>query len=173
MRLKRICHGRFQFSRAISPQFFIQGLEPVNQVGNVFARIHAPRRLAKMRTTTKGPMRIDGASPLLTQQRAGTFRVRFELFPPAGPHPLGGEHSLSKREKRSLSGETEMAALRAHLAVPLQRSLLQFCIDRLHLVKGGTQGWIRRFTRHRRLFWHDDLVIRLHLDIHRWIARTR
>lgn len=51
-------------ARAIAPEFFIQCLQPLNQIGDMLARIRTAGCGAKMGSAPEGPVRINGAAAI-------------------------------------------------------------------------------------------------------------
>ena len=106
----------------------------------MFARVHAASFRTEVSAAAKRAMFVDGAAAIPAQKRAGSVGVRLQLLPAAGPHPLGSVKRLSPREHGGVSGQTEMAAAGAHLALPGQRAALQLGIDGLYFLtkfRGG------------------------------------
>jgi hypothetical protein len=96
---------------------FIEGFEALDQIGDVFARIHAAGLGAEVGAAAERAVRIDGAAAVASQQRAGAVGVWFEDFAAAGAHAFGGMESLATREQGRVAGDAKMAAAGAHLAL--------------------------------------------------------
>lgn len=140
---QNLVQNPLQGTRPVPPQFFIQGFQALNEISNVLPGIHAPSSLTKVGAAAKGAMLIDGAAPILAKQGAGTVRPGSQSFPPAGADAACGIKRLTQRQHGSATRQTELTALGARLAVPVQGPGLQGCIhgtDLLALVQRGLPG---------------------------------
>lgn len=124
---------RFQRAGAITTELFIEGFETMDQVGEVFARVHAAGGFAEVGAAAKRTMRIDSAAAISAQQRAGTVWMRLKLGATAGADAFRQIQSLAEGEERGFAGEAEMAAAAAELAVAGQGTALDFGVDGLDL----------------------------------------
>ncbi len=113
----------------------------MDQVGEVFARVHAAGGFAEVGAAAKRTMCIDGAAAISAQQRAGTVWMRLQLGATTGTNAFGKVQSLPEGEERRLAGQSEVAAAAPELAVAGQGTALDFGVDGLDL--RGKRGGFR------------------------------
>jgi len=109
--------GGFERAGTLAAEFFIEGFETMNEIGEVFARVHAAGGFAEVGAAAKRPVRIDGAAAIAAQQRAGPVRMWLELDAAAGADAFGQVERLTQGEQRGPARESEVAASAAKLAV--------------------------------------------------------
>lgn len=96
----------------------------------MLARIGAARRVAKMRATTKGAIRIDQAFTRIAFEQWTRAIMRFrKFFATRGAKTFCGDERLAFGEVGGLAGELKLAALSARHAGTFQRALRQLGVN--------------------------------------------
>jgi hypothetical protein len=141
LRLQGICGSGFEGAGAITAEFFVEGFEAVNEIGQVFSRVHASGGFTKVGAAAEGAMRINGAAAIAAEQWAGPIGVSFELSAATGADAFGEVQSLTEGEKRRFAGEAKMAAATAELAITREGAALDLGIDSLDLRRERGGRW--------------------------------
>jgi hypothetical protein len=127
----------------VAAEAFVEGFEALDQISDVFARVHAAGLSAEMGAAAERAVLIDGAASVAAEERAGTVWVWFEDFAAAAAHAVGCVERLASREQRRVAGDAKMAAACAHFALAGQGTALQLGVDGLDL--GTMRGRFRVF----------------------------
>ncbi len=154
---QRVTDRGFERSGTAATETFVESFETLDEISDVFARVHAAGFGTEVRAAAKRTVFIDCAAAIAAQQRACPVRMRFEGLATAGADSLGCIQSLSPGEHRGMTCQPEVTAAGAHLTLTGQRPSLQLGINRLDFM---TVVWLRGF--------HAGV---LSMDVLEWVAR--
>lgn len=107
----------------------IERLQPVNEGGDLPSRKRAARCLAKMGAAAEGPVLVNRAAALRSQQGAVAAGVRLHGGFSRSPRSLRRIERLRPGHERSFSSQAKAAASGAKLAIAGQGDALGFGID--------------------------------------------
>jgi len=127
--LKSVFYSRLDGAWTVAAQFFIQGIEPLNQVCHLSAWISAASSRAEMGSAAKGTVGVNHAFAIFSQQGAGAVAAIWQFFTPAGAHSHSGKQRLPFCEHGGSACEVELAALGACRAGMIQRPALQLGVN--------------------------------------------
>ena len=119
---------------------FIEGFHATDQVGHMLPWIGSTGLNAEVRAAAKGPMCIDRAATIRSEQRTRVLLVWRELFLSARSHALSGQQRFDARHDWRFARDAKVTARRAHLALARQGTLLDLGIDRTQSIELGTKG---------------------------------
>lgn len=114
----------------VAAEFFIEGFEALDEIGDMLARIWPACGGAKMSAAAEGPMGVDGAATVPAKHGARSIIARRNFFSTTGPNAERGECGLAQGEHGCFSSEMKLAALRARNAGAFQRAFFEFGVYR-------------------------------------------
>jgi hypothetical protein len=133
----RLLQRRHKRPRAVMmPEAFIQGLEPLDEIGDFLPRIRSACFGAEVGAASEGPVFVDRATTVRSKQGTGTIRMRFQGRASRGTHAFCRIEGLGFRHLRRPASEPEMAAARAQDAITMHRPRLDRRVDRAQFGDG-------------------------------------